>query len=208
MGPSPGRRGRWAWLALLGVGIGALAWLAYTHARRDVSAGDADDGPEKRDLEAEPRPGDILLFHHAPKLKDRLIAWFTRSVFYHTALYAGDRHVIESRPQGVIHNDLRGREDDFVVVRAPGEKGGAALAWAETQLGDPYDRMDWVVIILEHLFRHLHLNYTPRSKFTCAELVATAFDRAGVRLFPDIDLADTVPADFARLLPPEAVPRT
>lgn len=156
--------------------------------------------------EITPHPGDILLFTHGPRLRDVLIVMVTRSPFYHAALYAGDGQVIEARPQGVIHNDLQGREHHFAVLPAPEGKGEAALAWAKAHLGARFDRLDLLVIFLEHLFTHWHINYTPGDKYTCAELVATAFQHAGVRLVPEKELDEIAPADLARLLPPAVQP--
>lgn len=152
-----------------------------------------------------PEPGDILLFGSATGL-NRVITWFTRSPYYHVALYAGDDCVIEARPRGVIRRDLRGREGahDYVVVPTPQGKKGQALRWAEAQIGDGYDRLDVAVIVLERLFRHLHINHTPRGKFTCGEFVAMAFAEVGAPLFPDRAPAEIVPADFARYLTPPA----
>jgi len=147
-----------------------------------------------------PRPGDILLFHNAHGTNN-ITGWLTGSPFYHVGLYAGDGQVVEARPRGVVHDSLADRRHDFVVVPAPEEKGADALQWAESKVGDPYDTLDVVVIVLEHIFTHLRLNYTPGDRFTCAEFVATAFDKVGVRLFPDRDLDDIVPGDFACLLP-------
>jgi hypothetical protein len=62
-------------------------------------------------------------------------------------------------------------------------------------------------IHIEHLFKHWHINHAPHGKYTCAELVATAFLQVGVRLVPDKDPDEIAPADLARLLPPEALPR-
>ena len=149
----------------------------------------------------DPQPGDILLFHHA-RGENRFITLFTRSPFYHAAIYAGEGHAVESRPVGVRCNTLEGRENDFVVVPAPGGKGVEALVWARRQIGAPYDNLDVLVIILEHLFTRLHLNYTQGNRFTCGEFVARAFAEVGVRLIPDRDIEDVVPGDFARLLLP------
>jgi uncharacterized protein YycO len=148
-----------------------------------------------------PRPGDILLFSRPHRSRDFLIQWFTRSPFYHSAIYAGDDSVIESRPQGVIRNGLQGREGGYRVIPAPGGKGAEALVWAETQLGAGYDRFDMLVIVLEHVFTHWHLNYVPHGKYTCGEFVATVYQSVGVTLAPGRDLDDVVPADFAHLLP-------
>ncbi len=149
----------------------------------------------------QPKPGDILLFHRATGL-NRVITWFTRSPYYHVAIYAGDSHVVEARPRGVIRRDLRSPEGGhhYVVVPTPHPEAEHALHWAETQIGDKYDRLDVVVIVLERLFRHLHINYTPRNRFSCGEFVAMAFVEAGAPLLPNCPPADTVPGDFARLL--------
>ncbi len=149
-----------------------------------------------------PQPGDILVFARPHRAFDYVIKIVTLSRYYHAALYAGDNQVIESRPNGVRENNLTGREGAYVVVPAPEDKGAAALAWAKTQIGAGYDRVDMLVMFLEHIFTHLHLNYkTPKGKYTCAEFVATAFDHAGVRLFPKQHLDDVEPKDFIRLFP-------
>lgn len=154
-----------------------------------------------------PQPGDVLLFAHATGL-NRVITFFTRSRYYHVAIYAGDFHVVEARPQGVVSRDLRGPEGTHfcAILSNPAGKGDEALAWAKSQIGGKYDRWDILVIILEHVFTHLHLNYAPPGRFSCGEFVARAFQEAGARLFPDRDTDDIVPADFARLLPPDAQP--
>jgi uncharacterized protein YycO len=154
-----------------------------------------------------PRPGDILLFHNARGL-NRLITLFTNSPFYHAGIYAGHNQVIEAQMPGVQRNDLGDRERDYVVVPASEGYGRAALAWAETQIGDGYDKLDIGIIILDRIFRFLHFNYTSGDRFSCGEFVAVAFDKAGVRLIPDRDLDDVVPGDFARvLLPAEQIRR-
>jgi hypothetical protein len=149
-----------------------------------------------------PEPGDILLFYRATGL-NRVITWFTRSAYYHVALYAGDHCVIEARPGGVIRRDLRGREGghSYRVVPGPEGKGLDALRWAQERIGARYDRLDVVVIVLERVFRHLQINYTPRDRFSCGEFVALAYAEVGVTLFRDCRPTDAVPGDFARLLP-------
>ena len=149
-----------------------------------------------------PAPGDILLFYNATGL-NRAITWFLRSKYYHCAIYAGDGNVIEARPRGVVRRNLQSREGghDFVVAPAPEGRGEAALAWGESKVGADYDRIDVVVIVLERVFRHLHLNYTSHDKFSCGEFVACAFENAGANLFPGKSADDIVPGDFARFLP-------
>jgi hypothetical protein len=205
----------------LGVAAGGLGLYACIRARRKKSS-TASPPPSRRAAPAlhlpmgpilrwrreggAPKPGDILLFHKARGL-NRLITWFTRSPFYHVALYAGDGRTVEARTRGVVHDTLRGREGNFRVLPAPKGRGRAALAWARRQVGDGYDERDLLIILLERIFGRLYLPTRPDA-FTCGEFVATAFDKAGVALFPDRDLAAVVPADFAALLPPDAIPAT
>jgi len=148
-------------------------------------------------------PGDILLFSRARGI-NRIITWATRSPFYHVALYTGDFQVVEARPRGVVARDLRKRDGGgvcFKVVPAPEGKGVGAVVWARTQIGDSYDVVGVLVLVLERLFVTLNLNYTARDKFSCAEFVATVYREVGVTLFPDLLPRDVVPADFERLLP-------
>jgi len=152
-------------------------------------------------LSDDPKPGDILLFYRPWRGRDYFIRWVTRSPFYHTAIYAGNGTVIEARPKGVSHNDLRGREDAYLVIPAPENKGEAALAWAKTRIGDPYDPLDGLVIGLEHVFVRWHINYTPPGRYTCAGFVTAAFEQAGFIPFPGRDYHDIAPADWACYLP-------
>jgi len=154
-----------------------------------------------------PQSGDVLLFAHATSW-NRVITFLTRSRFYHVAIYAGDYHVVEARPQGVVSRDLRGPQGTHfcAVLPNPSGKWPEALFWARSQIGAKYDRWDIGVIVLEHIFTHLHLNYAPPGRFSCGEFVARAFEQAGAPLFPDRDAADIVLGDFDRLLPPSAEP--
>ena len=70
------------------------------------------------------------------------------------------------------------------------------------QVGETYDAIGAIVCALEYKFSWLNLNYrSPGTRYSCAELVATAFDKAGKILIPDHRHDELVPADFARLLP-------
>lgn len=146
-------------------------------------------------------PGDIFLFHH-PRGKSKLIAWLTKSPFYHVAIGVNPNEVIEAMPSGVVRTNLDKRpKDEFVVIPAPKGGGQAALEWAQSKIGDGYDARDLIGLGLDRVFTHLHINYVRGDRFTCGEFVATAFQNAGARLFPDIGPEDVLPADFARLLP-------
>jgi hypothetical protein len=150
------------------------------------------------------RPGDILLFKRAVGI-NRLITWLTRSRYYHVGLYAGEQHVVESRPRGVICRDLCGPDGDraFDVIPAPQNAGPVALEWAQCQIGAAYDKSDSIVITLNFLFnvRWPWLSRHEPGKFSCGEFVTMAFREAGVALFPEREPQEIVPAHFEPMLP-------
>jgi len=147
----------------------------------------------------EPQPGDILLFDQAtgPSI---LITLFTDSPFYHVGLYDGADMSVECRVTGVLRESLEDRRNRYLAVPAPQAAGAAALAWAQSKLGERYDAVGVLVIILDHLFTRLNLRFHPQSFTTCGRFVADAYAHAGVELFPGRPHDELVPADFAELL--------
>lgn len=152
-------------------------------------------------LNQTPRPGDILLFYNAGGLA-RLVTWYSGSPFYHVAIYAGEGHVLEARPRGVVRRDLSGPIGgrDFAVIRAPGQSGPEALAWAQRHLGDNYGFLNVAGLMLDRVFQHLNLNRTLPGQWSCGDYVATAFAQAGHDLFAGRNSANLLPKDFALLL--------
>jgi hypothetical protein len=101
-----------------------------------------------------------------------------------------------------VRRDLRSREGghSFTVIPAPDGKGQLALDWAVAKIGSKFDRLDFLVILIDRFFTRLRLHYHGFGAYSCAEFVAKAFSAAGVRLFPELNDDDVEPADFARLL--------
>lgn len=126
----------------------------------------------------------------------------TRSTYYHVAIFDHDTFTIEARQRGVVRRDLRTKEGGhtWTVIPAPDAGGPAALAWATSQLGAKFDRLDFLIILIDRVLTRFRLPHNPVGKYSCGEFVAKAFKEAGVWLFPDLDVADVEPADFARLL--------
>ncbi|HVF84517.1 MAG TPA: hypothetical protein VM821_00935 [Abditibacteriaceae bacterium] len=175
--------------------------IEYLNAVREPSVMKSSKS-QKPESHPKPEPGDILLFHRARKW-NRLITWFTKSPYYHAAIYAGDNHVVEARPRGVVCRDLNGPDGDkeFDVVPAPAGKGRDALDWAKMQLGSKYDNIGVATIVMDRICSSLHLSRQCEDKFSCGELVALAFEKAGVQMFPDREASEIVPADFTPMLP-------
>jgi uncharacterized protein YycO len=132
-----------------------------------------------------------------------IISLVTRSPYYHVAIFEQGTHTIEARQRGVVRRDLRSPEGghNWTVVPAPEGHGVAALEWARSQIGAKFDRLDFLVIVIDRIFGPLKIHYEPFGKYSCAEFVARAFREAGVVLFPDLHDSDVEPADFARFLP-------
>jgi hypothetical protein len=152
-------------------------------------------------------PGDIVLFHHA-RGWNRLITRFSGSRYYHVALYAGDQCVIESRVTGVKMRDVSQAKLrlHFRVIPAPGgpEVGRAALDWTLGQMGKRYAYFSIGALILdrclERLFGPMDIVWRQRERVSCGELVAQAYEAAGMKLFPDQESEEVAPWDFAQLI--------
>ncbi len=119
------------------------------------------------------------------------------------AIFERDTFTIEARQRGVVRRDLRSKEGghSWTVIPAPDACGPKALDWARSQIGDTFDRFDFLVILLDRIVGRLRIHYEPFGRYTCGELVVRAFREAGCVLFPDLEDADVEPADFARYVP-------
>ena len=149
------------------------------------------------------RPGDILLFDQPKGGLGAIISLVTRSTYYHVAIFEGDTFTIEARQRGVVRRDLRTKEGGhtFTVIPAPDGGGQVALDWARAKIGSKFDRLDFLVILIDRFVTRLRLHYHGFGVYSCGEFVAKAYTAAGVRLFPDLNDDDVEPADFARFLP-------
>ena len=149
------------------------------------------------------KPGDILLFDRPKGGLGVIISFVSRSTYYHVAIFEEKTFTIEARQRGVVRRDLRTKEGGhtFTVIAAPDGKGQLALDWARAKIGAKFDRLDFLVILIDRFVTRLRLHYHGFGAYSCGEFVAKAFTAAGVRLFPDLNDDDVEPADFARLLP-------
>lgn len=114
-----------------------------------------------------------------------LVSWAVRADTWsscsHVALLESDgEHVIEARfPQGVQRVTLAAftADNGFVWCREiPCKDEAAALAWAASQIGQPYDWSALAGFVM-------HRDWASTGKWFCSELVAAAFDKGGSPLF-------------------------
>ncbi len=157
---------------------------------------------------AGPLPGDILLFTDAPGLT-KVIPWFTNSRYYHVGLYEGGPFSLEARVNGVIRRDIsRDQQLVFRFVPMPRDGAQVALDYIRERLGANYDPIDILAIMVNHTFPKLRVNYSNSDSFTCGELVAKAWDVAGINLFPEKRAELVIPGDFAQFLPVDSRDRS
>lgn len=151
-----------------------------------------------------PRPGDILLFSHAKGFA-RVIPWFTKSRYYHCALYEGEGRVLEARITGVVRRDLTNTSDCvFRVIPMPETHTREVLDYARGKLGLNYDFLDVIFIVLRHYFPLLRVSYANHNSFVCSELLVVAWRRVGLDMSPGAEAACVIPGDFEQFLPPDA----
>jgi cell wall-associated NlpC family hydrolase len=166
-------------------------WFAFCHKNYSLM---------QKGIQEAARPGDLLIFFNAGKFA-HLITWFSKSPFFHAAIYAGEGKVIEARPVGVVCRDIR-EEENFFCVPALHGSGPRALEWARRQIGDLYDIPGVAVLVLARIARRFHVKYNSgQDRFSCGQFVLCAYREAGVDLLPDMQSEVVLPSDFAVLLP-------
>lgn len=152
----------------------------------------------------EPLPGDILLFSNAVGYT-KLVPWFTGSRYYHCAIYEGDGHVLEARPNGVVRRDIVNEPGNiFRIIPMPREGVERVLQAGRCCLGRRYDLLSVLFIVLNHTFPRLRLHWSSEDSFVCGEFVVYCWREAELDLFPGQNAGQVIPADFQCFLPTDA----
>ena len=117
-------------------------------------------------------------------------AW-TWAEYAHVGFTLADGRVLDATPQlGVaVHTPLHMPRLAEFRVDAPPEVLRAAVAYAGSQLGKPYD---WRAV----LGIGLHQDWRCEDRWFCADLVAAAFERAGYPLLHADHLGRVTPRDL------------
>lgn len=114
-----------------------------------------------------------LAFYAGAGLTGWAIRTVTWSAFDHVALLLPDGFVLDVEPGTGVSEHAAMRQPDAVCVPdADGDVQRAALAWARSQAGKPYDwTADFGVL--------LHRDWRATDSWNCSELIARAFEVAG-----------------------------
>ncbi|PIE83154.1 MAG: hypothetical protein CSA09_03565 [Candidatus Contendobacter odensis] len=164
-------------------------------------------------------PADILL-STGKSVVSTAIRGGTMSRYSHAALYIGNGQVIESIGSGVTQQSLSSAmSDDTLVtvyrrINMRDAQAKKVIQYAKAQLGKKYDAAGAIgggVTSASGVFIGIFLGplvttaavgadllnrHNPEAAFYCSELVAIAFEKAGVPL--GSGAASTTPADISR----------
>lgn len=190
---------------------------------RAKSLGDVSKIIEQRNIqmfkESQLQPADILLSTGNAKVSS-IIRGTTGSNYSHASLYIGHSSIIEAVGDGIQQKTLRrAMSDDTLVavyrrLNMTAEQGQRVINYARKQIGKDYDAIGAAgagitsprgiiigiflsPIITSYLISSDIKNRTnPEAAFYCSELVALAFQKAGVPL--GSGAASSTPEDINR----------
>lgn len=136
------------------------------------------------------RAGDVVFFHNH-FFFGKIIQWFTKSYWNHTALVSiiysdGEIAIVESSGHGVRPFLIsKNSTSDKAIYRPIGvsvQDGFRALRAAQGMGNSIYDWPQILGFILKRLFGW---KYRKDSALVCSELVAEAWTKAGINLYPE-----------------------
>ena len=151
--------------------------------------------------------GDILCYK--PEKGDWIggaIAWFSKGHYAHTACYIGDGKIIESHIQtGVVEKVLNPKWWPVIdVFRYPNitrTQVNKVITALKARVGKGYDLPSfgetWLGILFGWTGMRKNKPVTNNSdKYYCSELVATAYDAAGINITPNVHYMNCTPSDI------------
>ncbi|GAB4262273.1 MAG: hypothetical protein Kow0065_12930 [Methylomicrobium sp.] len=165
------------------------------------------------------KPADILL-STGSAAASVVIRMGTVSRYSHAALYIGDGQIVEAIGSGVTRQSLQDAMSDDTLVsvyrrlRMSDEQGLQVIRYAKQQVGKKYDYSGAAgggitsgpgivigiflgpIVAAAGVGADLYNRYNPEASFYCSELVAIAFEKAGVPL--GSGAASTTPQDISR----------
>jgi uncharacterized protein YycO len=145
--------------------------------------------------------GDLLIVYDDLSWMGRLIRLLTKSKYVHVATIVDDNgDVVEGAPQGVVNNNVKNftNIEHYRINNITDDQKKIVVDFLKSEVGMPYDflgiiYLTWLIITFNTKARNA---WDDKNKWTCTELVATAFDKAGIR-FRDIPLANISANDIA-----------
>lgn len=122
---------------------------------------------------------DIIIKKNGTHPISKLIHWFTKDIYNHSAIYIGDYHIIDAMPNGVKVRNLDCSLGEFDAFRYTGkitkEQGAKIEEFLQKEINKKYD-------FLQLILQAFNLNLGNPKKYICIELVIEAFKYAGLNV--------------------------
>jgi uncharacterized protein YycO len=153
--------------------------------------------------------GDILMVRNKGPLS-WIIRFITRSDWNHCGIFVSSNTIVEATFRGVFKSDIekftekRNRFELFYEVfrvrNIKQTETSTAGAFALSKVGAKYDEVQLARMFLMYVLHIPRRIRIPDSdiKWICSELVAQAFEKAGIILNPRIRPDNMVPGDFTK----------
>lgn len=138
-----------------------------------------------------------------------LAAWAirfgTRSTVNHAFVYVGDGKIVEAQPGGAVLSDATNYPDAIWSTMPLTDNDRASIAhWATQQIGIPYSWADIAALAFACYGisnRWVNQRIERMDRLICSQLVDKAYMLAGVHLFDDGRLTQSVtPGDLLTLI--------
>jgi len=153
--------------------------------------------------------GDILMVHNNTWL-GKAIRCITRSSFNHCGIFVSEDELVEATYKGVEQNNIS-KFDSLVtsnkcsysvyrVKNITSEQIQTVVNFVKQEVGDKYEItqiIELFFVFVFHLPRNLNL-IDDKKQWICSELVAEAFQDAGIKFFDKIRVDDMVPGDIPK----------
>lgn len=158
-----------------------------------------------------PNPGDYFVVHTGGWVA-KAIRLVTRSTVNHAGLCISDTEMLEADPsKGIMRSsvDKYSGEPGGMIWYGPHSTydGDKIAEWGVTQIGVKYSFVDIAVLLFVHVFgwkspRWMLHRLNDGRRLMCSQFVDTAYQHAGIHLFPDgRPPSEVTPADLLDIIP-------
>jgi len=157
------------------------------------------------------KTGDILLVRHYSFI-GKMIRKITDCEYNHVGVFVTPTQIVEATFGGVKLTDISDYEHrkrkrkldyDIFTFKQPltYRQKEIIVNFCVDKIGEKYDFFQFISLFFFFLFHINRKDIDPidcRHAFICSELVAEAFEKAGVTFNSNIDIDNVTPADIAR----------
>lgn len=145
---------------------------------------------------------DMLIVYDDNSWIGKAIRFLTRSKYVHVATVVDNNGtVVEGAPQGVVKNNIKyfTNIEHYRVKGITEEQANMVSNFLLSEVGSPYDffnviYLTWLIVTFNSKAKNA---WDDKNKWTCTELVAAAFAKAGIHFREDIPISNMSANDIA-----------